>query len=119
MSSQLFVFQCGLLVHIAVCLIHDASSACIPSDLQTISIEAPTIQHGIEKVSDATFKIDGCTCINTSRSNCTSLKEAIFNVHSQLQSDQDSPYNFFTLRDLYYSGLLDHRGVYSLEPPPK
>ena len=50
---------------------------------------------------------DGCTCRHTGPSNCTSLKEAIYNLYREIDLDSDKPYYVFTLKDLYYSGLLD------------
>ena len=119
MSNTLLIVQCGLLVPIVItCLIHNGSSASILSKLQTVSSNAAILDRSVRNTqsSSNTLEIGGCTCTNTNTDECTSLEQAIFNSQSMLDLEDDSPYNFFTLRDLYYSGLLDHRNTSSLEP---
>lgn len=35
-----------------------------------------------------------------------------------MDQDSDTPYNLFSLKDLFYSGLLDYQGINYLEPLP-
>ena len=56
-----------------------------------------------------------CTCWQ-SPSNCTTLEDAIQSMYDRIDEDGDEPYSFFTLKDLYYSGLLSTSS--DLAPPP-
>ena len=42
----------------------------------------------------------------------------ISHIFDSQSTDEDSPYSFFTLNDLYYSGILDHRNDSFLAPLP-
>ena len=55
--------------------------------------------------------VDGCSCMwKDDSENCTSLEEAISNLYTSIDVDADTPYQFFTLKDLYYSAILKRIG---------
>ena len=80
--------------------------------------ETNTTEPTVANYSNSILEIDDCTCFVRESSTCTSLEEAIFTTYSELRLDHDTPYNFFTLKDLYYSEILDSRNVGALLPPP-
>ena len=80
--------------------------------------ELGTQEVPVSNYSNSVVEIGDCICLIRETSVCTSLGDAIFTTFSELSMDQDSPYSFFTLRDLYYSEILDNQGVGTLQPPP-
>ncbi len=85
---------------------------------QSIIPETNATPAIVANYSKSLLEVEDCTCLVRETDSCTSLKDAIFTMYSELSSDQDTPYSFFTLKDLYYSEILDHRNVGSLLPPP-
>lgn len=83
----------------------------------TQSIPEPT-QPELIKYTESELEIDDCTCFVKETESCTSLQEAIFAIYSEASVEHDTPYSFFTLKDLYYSEILDSRDIGILEPPP-
>lgn len=61
--------------------------------------------------------ISGCNCEwRDDSESCVSLEEAIFQHFDSMLIDQDTPYPFFTLQDLFYSAIFNTTGV--LRPDP-
>ena len=92
------------------------------SNSSNVTTAQSTLEDCTEEPSDSGASIvtmDGCQCTVRNTSCCTSLEDAIFRVFSTMRTFEDVPYPFFTMRDLYYSELLDNRGVGALSPPPK
>ncbi len=64
------------------------------------------------------IEVDGCVCRRDNPANCTTLQEAIDHHYDRIDFNADTPYNFFTLKDLFYAGILDHGPNGDLQPPP-
>lgn len=103
------IFQGGLLCLIACNL----SAAQLPATSSSASKEDDI---ALDRVRRETLNFEGCSCPVPPRNECVSLQEAIFDVQSDFNGNH--PYTFFTLSDLYYSGILDSRGDFILSPPP-
>ena len=80
--------------------------------------ETATTEVPVANYTDSILDIEDCRCIVRETDSCTSLKDAIFTMFSILGLDEGTPYGFFTLKDLYYSEILDYRNNYVLMPPP-
>lgn len=66
-------------------------------------------------------EFDGCQCRwKDDSQSCASLEEAIYDMYDRLDIDEDTPYQFFSLKDLLYSSILRGREGLNgdLQPPP-
>ena len=50
--------------------------------------------------------------------SCKTLEEAIYDLYARIDVDADMPYQFFTLKDLIYSGILMGRDDLGVDPRP-
>ncbi len=128
------VVQFGLAIQIIMLLINSSLLMPITSPISnsTDNVNATTVHQSTAESSltttessssaiasqeSAPIEMNNCTCTRISTSSCTSLQDAIFTVINQLR-DIDTPYQFFTLRDLFYSAILDDRQRGYLQGPP-
>lgn len=77
--------------------------------------------NNTESSEEAFRIIDDCQCrLKDDRKSCTSLKEAIYDLYERIDIEEDIPYQFFTLKDLFYSEILEWRDSLNgdLQPPP-
>ena len=137
MISSKIVLQFGLAIHIVALLISSSLQMPIQSTTLPISPDssnesnATEIQSSPESITtesstptcetastNGTCRSQNCSCVIRNPDSCTSLQDIIFEVYSQLSLDQDTPYHFFTIKDLYYSALLNSSGVGLLQGPP-
>lgn len=63
-------------------------------------------------------EIGGCNCTWNDSENCTSLPQAIYDLYDSIDVNADIPYQFFTLKDLFYSAILAGGEDLRLNPPP-
>lgn len=126
--------QFCLTLHLLACFAVCSSSAPTSAPFNTSNSESEVANNTVTQLpeetsntttppiianySEGSLEVDDCTCLVRETDSCTSLQDAIFTMYSELSSDQDTPYSFFTLKDLYYSEILEHRGAGSLLPPP-
>lgn len=105
MTSKI-ILQCGQAILFIMLLVKCSLS---------LPISRPTRSNADNE--DVTV-MDGCRCVRKTTTTCTSLEEALYNLYSTLDSDADTPYHFFTLRDLFYSEILDGKDSERLQAPP-
>lgn len=77
--------------------------------------------NNTESEQEAFHEINGCQCRwKDDSESCTSLGVAIYDLYVRIEVDADIPYQFFTLKDLFYSAILEWRGGLNgdLQPPP-
>lgn len=77
--------------------------------------------NGTTTNQEAFRKIEGCQCRwRDDSESCTSLEEAIYDMYERIDPDEDTPYQFFSLKDLLYSSILAGRESLDggLQPPP-
>ena len=119
MFTSRAIIQFGLAAQIILLLI--GSSLLMPTPQPTISPST-----NVESSSSTTQSECGaipqnprgnCNCRQVNPGSCTSLQDALFAEYSQ-EGHIDTPYHFFSLKDLYYSLLLDSRGRVPLEGIP-
>lgn len=115
------IIQLCLTIHVILLLVN--SSYSLPAPPLTAAISPSTNSESSTSTTQSTTTEnvrssgctvlptndnDSCSCTQLNPGSCTSLPDAIFTVFRR-ERHVDTPYHFFTLKDLFYSFLLDSR----------